>query len=95
MCRVLDQQFTGDREFFRSDRSSENNVSPYRRFTYNPLWGKPIVSGIGNALLVPVPAQVVRKISPQGIYYAGVKHWGKAFADDIGDLFQQYVGRLL
>jgi hypothetical protein len=95
MRRVLDKQFTGDREFFRSYRSSENNVSPYRRYTYNPLWDKPIVSGIGNALHVPVPAQVIRKISPQGIWYAGVYHWGNAFADDVGDLFQQYIGRLL
>ena len=38
---------------------------------------------------------MVRKISPQGIWYAGVYHWGDAFADDVGDLFQQYVGRLL
>jgi len=95
MRRVLDQQFTGDREFFRSDRSNENNVSPFRRFTYNPLLGRPVVSGIGNELLVPVPGQVVRKISPQGIWYAGVCEWGKAFADDVGDLFQEYVGRLL
>jgi hypothetical protein len=74
MRRVVDEKFTGDRDFFRSYRSSENNASPYRRFTYNPLLGKPVVSGIGNELLVPVPAQVVRKISPQGIWYAGVCH---------------------
>jgi hypothetical protein len=95
MRRILDEQFTGDRDFFRSYRSSENNASPYRRFTYNPLLGKPVVSGIGNELLVPVPGQVVRKISPQGIWYAGVCRWGNAFADDVGDLFQEYVGRLL
>jgi len=94
MRRVLDEKFTGDRDFFRSYRS-ENNASSYRRFTYNPLLGKPVVSGIGTELLVPVPAQVIRKISPQGIWYADVYHWGQAFADDVGDLFQQYVGRLL
>lgn len=95
MRRVLDEQFTGDRDYFRSYRSSENNATPYRRFTYNPLLGRPVVSGIGNELVVPVPAQVVRKISPQGIWYAGVDEWGNAFAEDVGDLFQEYVGRLL
>ena len=94
MRHVLDDQFTGNRDFFRSYRS-ETNPSPYRRFTYNPLLGKPVVSGIGNALLVPVPMQVIRKISPLGIWYAGFDRWGDAFAEDVGDLFQQYVGRLL
>ena len=30
-----------------------------------------------------------------GIYYAGFAHWGKAFADDLGDIFESYVGRQL
>lgn len=94
MRRVLDDQFTGDREFFRSYRS-ETNTSLYRRFTYNPLLGKPVVSGIGNTLLVPVPLQVIRKISPLGIWYAGFDRWGEDFAVDVGNLFQHYVGRLL
>jgi hypothetical protein len=91
---VLGEQFTGDRDFFLTYRS-ETNASPYRRFTYNPLLSRPVVSGIGSALLVPVPPQVIRKISPTGIWYAGVERWGQPFAEDVGDLFEQYIGRLL
>jgi hypothetical protein len=59
------------------------------------LLGKPVVSGIGNTMLVPVPLQVIRKISPVGIWYAGFDRWQHSFAEDVGDLFEQYVGRLL
>jgi hypothetical protein len=94
MRQVLDEQFTGNRDFFR-DYKSETSASPLRRFAYNPLLGKPLVSGIGNTRLVPVPAQVIRKISPLGVWYAGFDRWRHSFAEDVGDLFEQYVGQLL
>lgn len=50
---------------------------------------------INNGLFVPVPLQVIRKISLSGIWYAGVSRWAEPFAEDVGDLFEQYVGRLL
>ncbi len=70
-------------------------TSPFRRFTPNLLAALPLVSGIGSELLLPVPGLMVRKISPIGIWYMGWDRWGQPFADDVGDLFEQYVGRLL
>jgi hypothetical protein len=71
------------------------SASAWRRFAYNPLMGRPVVSGLGTDWLIPVPGLVVRRLSPLGIYYAGVARWGKPFADDVGDLFEQYIGNTL
>jgi hypothetical protein len=94
MRDVVEREFIGSTTFFRDQRDS-TTASPYRRFTYNPLLGRPIVSGIGTELLVPVPGQVIRKVSPLGIWYSGFARWGNPFAEDVGDLFEQYVGRQL
>ena len=44
---------------------------------------------------MPVPGLIDRKISPLGFWYTGFEKWGKPFADDVGELFEQYVGRQL
>lgn len=69
--------------------------SAWRRFGHNPLLGRPVVSGVHQDWLIPVPALIVRRLSPLGLYYAGIEHWGKPFADDLGDLFEQYIGSQL
>jgi hypothetical protein len=93
MRDVLDHEFTGDRAYYRS--FADTNVpSPYRRFDYNPLLGRPVVR-LNNRLTVPVPLQVIRKISPVGLWYAGFERWRNSFAEDVGNLFEQYVGRVL
>jgi hypothetical protein len=93
MRDVLDREFTGDRDHYRSF-GDDNEPSPYRRFGYNPLLGRPVVR-LNNRLMVPVPLQVIRKVSPVGLWYAGFDRWGNSFAEDVGDLFEQYVGRVL
>lgn len=72
--------------------------SSWRRFSYNPLLGRPVISGLpgpSGDWLIPVPGVLVRRVSMLGVYYDGVSRFGKAFADDLGDLFEQYVGRQL
>jgi hypothetical protein len=49
----------------------------YRRFGFNPLSARPVIAGLVDTLLVPVPAFVIRKASPLGIYYTGLAQWGK------------------
>ncbi|WP_148575646.1 hypothetical protein [Nocardioides caldifontis] len=66
--------------------------SVWRRYGHNPLLSRPAVSGLHEDWLIPVPALVVRRLSPLGLYYAGIKRWDKAFADDLGDLFEPYIG---
>ncbi|WP_156666007.1 hypothetical protein [Rhodococcus qingshengii] len=93
---TITREFVADTDSFQSRRPSIRLPSPeYRRYTYNPLLGRPVVSGIADDFLVPVPGQIVRKVSPLGIYYSGMTKWGSAFAEDAGDLFEQYVGRQL
>jgi hypothetical protein len=91
---VIESHFIGNLKFYQQERSVFK-PSKYRRFTYNPLIGKPIVSGVVDGHLVPVPGLIDRKISPLGFWYTGFEKWGKPFADDVGELFEQYVGSQL
>lgn len=94
LAAAVDQNFVGTTGWFRSKRVT-TPADNYRRFTFNPLLARPVVAGISNELLVPSILLVLRKISPLGVYYAGAKKWGNSFTDDVGDLFEQYVGRQL
>jgi hypothetical protein len=64
----------------------------YRRFGFNPLTKYPVVSGLGEHWYMPVPYLLIRKASPIGVFFAGLEHFGKAFADDLGAFFEGYVG---
>jgi hypothetical protein len=91
---VVDRNFVATTAWFRNKRGAKL-ADEYRRFAFNPLRDKPVVSGILPDLLVPVLGQIFRKISPLGVYYVGAKLWGNSFTDDVGDLFEQYIGRQL
>ena len=94
MAEVVDKNFVAPAAWFKKKRSAMV-ADDYRRFTFNPLREKPVVAGILPDLLVPVLWEVLRKISPLGVYYAGAKLWGNSFTDDVGNLFEQYIGRQL
>ncbi|MFE2473183.1 hypothetical protein [Streptomyces mirabilis] len=66
-----------------------------RRFEYNPLRGQPLLRGYGQGYVAPVADLVWHKGSPLGIYHTGVARYGNAFAQDLGELFEAYVGRQL
>lgn len=66
--------------------------SVWRRYGHNPLLSRPAVRGVHEDWLIPVPGLVVRRLSPLGLYYAGIEQWGKDFADDLGALFEPYIG---
>ncbi|MFI8515940.1 hypothetical protein ACIGHB_32955 [Streptomyces sp. NPDC085460] len=70
----------------------------WRRFGHNPLRSTPLVGGVPGGYLVPVPAAVLDKASPLGLYHTGgdnMSKWGKSFTTDVGRLFERYVGRHL
>jgi len=73
-------------------RNGRPSPSVWRRFGHNPLLSRPVVRGVHEDWLIPVPGLVVRRLSPLGLYYSGMEHWGKVFADDLGDLFEPYIG---
>ncbi|WP_145943039.1 hypothetical protein [Corynebacterium glyciniphilum] len=65
------------------------------RFDYNPLISSPFVDLGSTPPICPVPEYILRSITPEGIFYKGVRKFGSAFADDLGSLFELYVGQQL
>jgi hypothetical protein len=98
--RVIGDNYAADTDQLKAMQSEAERKTgvpdaQYRRFGFNPLSGKPAVSGVTDGLLIPVPAYILRKASPLGIYYAGWDRWKGAFTTDLGYLFEAYVGRQL
>ena len=65
------------------------------RFDYNPLVATPFIDLGEGEPLAPAPRLILRTVTPGGLYYAGYAEHGKAFADDLGGLFEHYIGRQL
>jgi len=65
------------------------------RYRFNPLEARPIIAGVNERLLIPVPPLLVRKVSSIGLYHTGREKWGDPFTQDLGDLFEAYVGNQL
>jgi hypothetical protein len=100
VTRVLDAHFAISKDQFRAEdekviRRSGRLHRELRRFTYNPLRGRPVLTGFGVGYLCPAPQLVWAKASPWGVYFSGLDHFGAKFTRDLGDLFEQYVGRQL
>lgn len=93
--KIYRKNFVQDVLNLKRETAPNDRPAPYRRFTYNPLLAKPVISGLGDMDYLPVAALVIRKLSPIGLYYAGLRHFGEGFARDLGHLFEQYVGRNL
>jgi hypothetical protein len=62
------------------------------KYRYNPLSGRPYVR-IAGRVLAPSPHLAVQRAWPNGLYYDRVKDPG--FTDDLGNVFEHYVGRQL
>ncbi|MDT0310265.1 hypothetical protein RM780_25410 [Streptomyces sp. DSM 44917] len=94
---VTETHFVTDSAAFRKENTAARlTADPLRRrFEYNPLRGRPFLRGYGPGYLAPVNHLIPAKASPLGIYYTGVARYGSAFAQDLGDLFEAYVGRQL
>jgi hypothetical protein len=94
---TMHAHFVADRALLAAtERDTQERVGrptlEYRQFGFNPLSQFPVVSGLGERWFIPVPDLVLRKASPLGLFYSGLERWGKAFADDIGPLFEAYIG---
>jgi hypothetical protein len=101
--QIAADQFIAEPDYLRSlQRPLPSGAHPdLRRYSFNPLYRRPAVSGLVDSYVVPVPSLVVRKASPAGLYYTGVEHhddlgrWGNRFSEDVGWLFEAYIGRQL
>jgi hypothetical protein len=95
--RVIGRHFMTTPEQFRLDQPKPRNGQhpDTLRYQFNPLTARPVLSGVANDLLIPVPDLLTMKASPLGFYYLAVKVLGNAFSDDLGTLFEAYVGKQL
>ncbi|MFD5878482.1 hypothetical protein [Streptomyces yangpuensis] len=94
---VLKRHFVTTKKKLRSAFPA-NHDPLLRRYGHNPLRSAPLVGGVPGGYLVPVPAAVLGKATPLGLYYTGgdnMSEWGKSFTTDVGRLFERYVGRQL
>jgi hypothetical protein len=83
-------------EEYRQNFAERTHGDPkLARYDYNPLAATPIVQLADGLPVAPVPNLILRTVSPLGLYYLGVKAHGNAFAEDLGLLFEHYIGRQL
>ncbi|MFF4250624.1 hypothetical protein ACFY1L_05360 [Streptomyces sp. NPDC001663] len=94
---ITDRHFVTDLAAFKAENDTKRSSrdSHLRRFEYNPLRGRPFLSGFGAGYLAPSSHLIIPKGSPLGLYYMGIAHFESDFARELGDLFEQYVGRQL
>jgi len=76
-------------------RWQDNATSPQKKFAFNPLISRPFIDGTGEFPIAPWVQAIVAKASPASIYHLGFENLGKGFPDDLGHVFQHYVGRQL
>jgi hypothetical protein len=96
---VLDAHFAITADQFRAEdkevTARAGRDERLRRYTYNPLRGRPLLTGFGPGYLCPVPYLALAKATPWGVYFTGLSKYGDSFARDLGHLFEQYIGRQL
>ncbi|MFD4443638.1 hypothetical protein ACFWPK_28075 [Nocardia sp. NPDC058519] len=66
-----------------------------KNWSYNPLLGNPLVKDGKGGYLLPVYNYLVQKITPLGLFYTGMEHFGEDFSRALGDSFERYAGRHL
>ncbi|GLY99853.1 hypothetical protein [Actinoplanes sp. NBRC 103695] len=93
---VIESAFvTGMKEFRHEDEAARRRVplAHLDRYAFNPLTSRPFVRLSDGRLLAPVPRLIPRRMSPLELYYLGLGRWREAFARDMGELLEDYVGR--
>jgi hypothetical protein len=92
---VIDSVFANTVEQFRQQATEAPPLPYLERYLFNPLTARPLLRLRDGRLLAPVLQTIGRKLSPIELYYLGIKRWGEAFARDMGELLEDYIGRQL
>ena len=78
VTRVLDTHFVTTTAQFRADnKTAEDRAGrddQLRRYTYNPLRGRPLLTGFGVGYLCPMPQLASAKATPWGVYCTSWYH---------------------
>lgn len=89
-------RLTINKEDFKSAVNQHSTgLRHLERADYNPLISTPFVQLPGNPPIAPVPQLILRTATPSGLYYAGMAKHGQHFANDLGLLFENYIGKQL
>jgi hypothetical protein len=92
---VIDSVFVNSVEQFKQQATEAPPLPHLERYLFNPLTARPLLRLHDERLLAPVLQTIGRKLSPIELYYLGIKRWGVAFARDMGELLEDYIGRQL
>jgi hypothetical protein len=97
---ILNGHFATDAKGFRAEeeivKARTRSFDPkLRRYTYNPLRGRPLLTDICKGYFCPVPHLILKKASPWGVYFSALSRFSIDFTNDLGHLFEQYIGRNL
>jgi len=65
------------------------------RYAYNPLIRTPLVDFGDGLVVAPQPAFIPGTVTPNGLYFVGLRAWGATFTEQMGCRVQEYVGRQL
>jgi hypothetical protein len=93
---VTASRLTATRAEFKADYEQNSHGSKgLARYDYNPLVRTPFINFGQDLSFAPAPRLIMRTVTPGGLYYPGVSKYGNSFAEDIGRLFEYYIGRNL
>ncbi|MBF6215824.1 hypothetical protein IU487_33025 [Nocardia puris] len=66
----------------------------HRLWLSNPLLARPLIRK-GDGYLAPINPYVIDKVTPLGMYFTGLEHFGGDFPELVGRSFEKLVGRHL
>jgi hypothetical protein len=94
--QAAERHFLATRDDFRRTAAEHSLEDPYlRRFEFNPLVVHPFIQQPDGRFIAPSPRYALTRVTPTGLYYIGIEHGGKGFADALGIVFEDYVGAQL
>lgn len=90
------RRLTATRAEFKADFDQHSHGNrKLAKYDYNPLVRTPFVALEGGLTVAPAPRLIMRTVTPSGLYYPGFDRFGPGFGNDLGRLFENYVGRNL
>lgn len=92
---VFKRHFVSSAGQMRSSIRQNRVPELLRRWEFNPLQARPFMAMQDGRCLAPQPAYAFHKLYPDSIYYAVAPALGPDFTNDLGRIFQTYVGRQL
>lgn len=86
------ERLTATREQLQTLADTSRLDQRYRRYEFNPLQARPVVDLGAGELIAPQPLFIARKTTATGLFYDAIGAAGKEFADELGYVFEHYVG---